>query len=52
MYVTDATDWPDIGRAHSEFFDDVRPAATMIEVQALIDPELCVEIEAEALIDG
>jgi enamine deaminase RidA (YjgF/YER057c/UK114 family) len=52
IYVTDADDWPEIGRAHSEFFADVRPAATMIEVQALIDPRLCVEIEAEAVVDS
>ena len=52
MYVTDADDWPEIGRAHSEFFDEVRPAATMVEVASLIDPDLCVEVEAEAVVDG
>lgn len=52
MYVTDTADWPEIGRAHADFFADVRPAATMVEVQALIDPDLCVEIEAEAIVES
>jgi enamine deaminase RidA (YjgF/YER057c/UK114 family) len=51
MYVTNIDHWEAIGRAHGEFFRDVRPAATMIEVKRLISPEMPVEIEAEALID-
>jgi enamine deaminase RidA (YjgF/YER057c/UK114 family) len=50
MYVTDIRLWPEIGRAHAEFFGAVCPAATMVEVRALIDPALVVEIEAEAII--
>jgi enamine deaminase RidA (YjgF/YER057c/UK114 family) len=50
MYVTDIDRWADIGRAHSEFFHDVRPATSMVEVKRLISAEMLVEIEAEALI--
>lgn len=50
MYVTDISQWEQIGRAHGEFFKDVRPVATMVEVKALIDPALLVEIEAEAVV--
>lgn len=49
IYVTDIARWEEIGRAHGEFFGDVRPAATMVEVGRLIDPEMLVEIEAEAV---
>lgn len=52
MYVTDISQWEAIGRAHAEFFRDVRPATTMVEVRRLIDPEMLVEIEADALIDN
>jgi len=50
MYVTDISRWEEIGRAHGEVFGAIRPAATMVEVRALIAPELLVEIEAEAII--
>ena len=48
IFVTDITNWEAIGRAHGEFFRDIRPAATMVEVSALISPEMLVEIEATA----
>ena len=50
MFVTDISRWQEIGRAHGEFFKDIRPAATMVEVKALIEPELLVEIEATAIL--
>jgi len=48
MFVTDISQWEAIGRAHGEFFADVRPVATMVEVTALIDPDLLVEVEVDA----
>jgi enamine deaminase RidA (YjgF/YER057c/UK114 family) len=51
MFVTDISRWEEIGRAHGEFFRDVRPAATMVEVRRLIDPAHLVEIEVDAVID-
>lgn len=48
-YVTDVDDWQAVGRAHGEAFENVRPATTMVEVSALVDPAMCVEMEAIAV---
>ena len=50
MFVTDISQWEEIGRAHGEFFSQIKPVTTMVEVKALIQPELMVEIEATAII--
>lgn len=50
MYVTDISQWEAISRAHGEFFRDVRPAATMVEIQRLIEPEMLIEIELTAVV--
>lgn len=51
IYVTDITRWQDVGRAHGEIFGAVRPATSMVEVRRLIDPDMLVEIEADAIVD-
>jgi enamine deaminase RidA (YjgF/YER057c/UK114 family) len=51
IYVTDISRWDAIGRMHGEFFANIRPATSMVEVRNLIDPDMLVEIEAEAVID-
>ena len=48
MFVTDISRWEDYGRAHGEFFRDIMPATTMVEVSRLIDPRMLIEIEADA----
>ena len=50
IFVTDITQWEAVGRAHAEVFGDIQPATTMVEVSALIDPDMLVEIEADAIV--
>jgi enamine deaminase RidA (YjgF/YER057c/UK114 family) len=50
MYLTRMSDWEAVGKAHGELFGSIRPTATMVEVSKLIDPDMLVEIEADAVI--
>jgi len=50
MYLVNIDQWQDIGRAHGEVFGSIRPATTMVEVKRLIDPDMLVEIEADAIL--
>ena len=52
IYVTDISRWREVGVVHAEVFGEIRPVATMVEVSALISPELMVEIEADAYVSG
>lgn len=52
IYVTDIGQWEEIARGHAEFFSDIRPATSMVEISRLISPEMLVEIEADAIVNS
>lgn len=51
VFVTDIDEWEAVGRVHGDYFGDIRPTSTMVEVSRLVDPRLLVEVEAEAIVD-